>query len=112
RQAQSARSFGHRALNHWRWSHFFRSFRHPWEGESSRFDPNGFAAPTRRQVMNMQATAQAIAAPRPALSHTERYQMSAAADRTASAPRWMLWTGWFLSFGAVAQLLSSAWFRA
>lgn len=27
-------------------------------------------------------------------------------------PRWMLWTGRVLSFLAVAQLLSSAWFRA
>ena len=32
--------------------------------------------------------------------------------RTDSAPRWMLWTGRFLSFVVVAQLLSSAWFRA
>ncbi len=30
----------------------------------------------------------------------------------ASAPRWMRWTGWVLSFLVVAQLLSSAWFRA
>ena len=29
-----------------------------------------------------------------------------------SASRWMRWTGWFLSFVVVAQLLSSAWFRA
>jgi hypothetical protein len=28
------------------------------------------------------------------------------------APRWMLWTGWLLSFGPVAVLLSSAWVRA
>ena len=34
------------------------------------------------------------------------------AARTSSGPRWMLWTGWFLSFLVVAQLLSSAWFRA
>src|ERR1700716_1519386 len=32
--------------------------------------------------------------------------------RTVSDPRWMLWTGWLLSLGVVAQLLSSAWFRA
>src|SRR2546427_13296065 len=42
----------------------------------------------------------------------ESTPMSTAAARTASAPRWMLWTGWFLSFAVVAQLLSSAWFRA
>jgi hypothetical protein len=29
-----------------------------------------------------------------------------------SAPRWRLWTGWLLSFGPVAVLLSSAWVRA
>jgi hypothetical protein len=62
--------------------------------------------------MNMQATGQTIAAPRAGLSPTERYRMSTATARTTSAPRWMLWTGWFLSFGVVAQLLSSAWFRA
>ncbi len=38
--------------------------------------------------------------------------MSTATARTVSAPRWMLWTGWLLSFAVVAQLLSSAWFRA
>ena len=38
--------------------------------------------------------------------------MSTATSRTVSAPRWTLWTGWPLSFGVVAQLLSSAWFRA
>src|SRR3989475_12303146 len=42
----------------------------------------------------------------------ESTPMSTAAARTASAPRWMLRTGWFLSFVVVAQLLSSAWFRA
>jgi hypothetical protein len=62
--------------------------------------------------MNMQATGQTIAAPRGDLSPTEGYRMSTATDRTASAPRWMLRTGWFLSFLVVAQLLSSAWFRA
>ena len=31
---------------------------------------------------------------------------------TVSVPRWMFWTGWFLSFMVIAQLLSSAWFRA
>ena len=38
--------------------------------------------------------------------------MSTATARTNSDPRWMLWTGRFLSFGVVVQLLSSAWFRA
>src|SRR3979490_538014 len=38
--------------------------------------------------------------------------MSSATARTDSAPRWMLWTGWLFSFAVVAQLLSSAWFRA
>src|SRR5437773_5789070 len=38
--------------------------------------------------------------------------MSIAAARTTSAPRWMLWTSRLLSFAVVAQLLSSAWFRA
>src|SRR4029453_3137697 len=32
--------------------------------------------------------------------------------RTVPASRWMFRTGWFLSFLVVAQLLSSAWFRA
>jgi membrane glycosyltransferase len=62
--------------------------------------------------MNMQATGQPIAAPRTGLSPTERYRMSTATDRTAAAPRWMFWTGWSLSFLVVAQLLSSAFFRA
>jgi hypothetical protein len=31
---------------------------------------------------------------------------------TVSAPRWMLWTGRIFSFLVVAQLLTSAWFRA
>jgi hypothetical protein len=62
--------------------------------------------------MNLQATGQTIAAPRAGLSPTEGYRMSNATDRTVSAPRWMLWTGWFLSFVVVAQLLSSAFFRA
>ncbi len=38
--------------------------------------------------------------------------MSSETARTVSAPRWMLWTGWLLSFAVVAQLLSSAWVRA
>jgi hypothetical protein len=38
--------------------------------------------------------------------------MSTTTARTVSAPRWMTWTGRFLSFAVVAQLLSSAWFRA
>ena len=38
--------------------------------------------------------------------------MSIATAPTVSAPRWMLWTGWGFSFLVVAQLLSSAFFRA
>lgn len=38
--------------------------------------------------------------------------MSTAIDRTATVPRWMLWTGWTLSALVVLQLLASAWFRA
>src|SRR5438034_3635706 len=38
--------------------------------------------------------------------------MSTATVGTVSDPRWMLWTGRLLSFVVVAQLLSSAWFRA
>ena len=38
--------------------------------------------------------------------------MSSTTAQTVSAPRWMLWTGWLLSFVVVAQMLSSAWFRA
>ena len=38
--------------------------------------------------------------------------MSTATPPTISGPRWMIWTGRFLSFVVVAQLLSSAWFRA
>jgi DoxX-like family len=38
--------------------------------------------------------------------------MSTATARTVSVPRWMPWTGWFLSLVVVAQLLMSAWFRA
>src|SRR5467141_3115439 len=41
-----------------------------------------------------------------------RHPMSIETARTVSAPRWMRWTGWLLSFTVVAQLLSSAWFRA
>ena len=63
--------------------------------------------------MSMQTTTgQTIAAPRAGHSPTEGYSMSTPTARTASAPRWMLWTGWFLSFLVVAQLLSSAFFRA
>jgi membrane glycosyltransferase len=62
--------------------------------------------------MNMQATAQTIEASQAGFSPAERNRMSTATARTASAPRWMLWTGWFLSFLVVAQLLSSAFFRA
>src|SRR5438045_5559162 len=38
--------------------------------------------------------------------------MSIATAHTVAAPRWMLWTGRLFSFLVVAQLLSSAWFRA
>ena len=38
--------------------------------------------------------------------------MSTEHARTVDGPRWMLWTGRILSFLTVAQLLSSAWFRA
>ncbi len=38
--------------------------------------------------------------------------MSIATAHTVSAPRWTLWTGWVLSALVVAQLLSSAFFRA
>ena len=38
--------------------------------------------------------------------------MSTATVRTVSVPRWKSWTGWLFSFVVVAQLLSSAWFRA
>jgi DoxX-like protein len=38
--------------------------------------------------------------------------MSTATIDTVTVPRWMLWIGRLLSFVVVAQLLSSAWFRA
>jgi DoxX-like protein len=38
--------------------------------------------------------------------------MSSTSVRSVSAPSWMLWTGRFLSFVVVAQMLSSAGFRA
>ena len=38
--------------------------------------------------------------------------MSTETARTTSAPRWMFWTGWTLSVLVIAQLLSSAFFRA
>jgi len=38
--------------------------------------------------------------------------MSTDTARNVSGPRRMLWTGWLLSIVVVAQLLSSAWFRA
>src|SRR5688500_16048949 len=50
--------------------------------------------------MIMQATGETIAAAQPILS------------RTVSTPGWMRRTGWFFSVLVVAQLLSSAWFRA
>src|SRR5437868_9581478 len=42
----------------------------------------------------------------------ESTPMSTATASTVANPRWMLWTGRLLSFLVVAQLLSSAWFRA
>ena len=42
----------------------------------------------------------------------ESTPMATATARAVSDPRWMRWTGWLLSFAVVAQLLSSAWFRA
>ena len=50
--------------------------------------------------MIMQAPAETIAATQPTLSDT------------VSTPRWMRRTGWIFSVLVVAQLLSSAWFRA
>ncbi len=38
--------------------------------------------------------------------------MPTTTDRTLSSSRWTTWTSWLLSFMVVAQLLSSAWFRA
>ena len=38
--------------------------------------------------------------------------MSSPTAPAVAGPRWMLWTGRVLSFLVVAQLLSSAWFRA
>jgi hypothetical protein len=38
--------------------------------------------------------------------------MSVATVSTVTVPRWTIWTGWFLSCAVVAQLLSSAFFRA
>jgi hypothetical protein len=38
--------------------------------------------------------------------------MSTADGNTVSPSRWMLWTGWLLSFVPVAILLSSAWVRS
>src|SRR5256885_8258236 len=40
------------------------------------------------------------------------HPMSPDTARTNASSRWMLWVGWLLSCAAVAQLLSSAWFRA
>ena len=37
---------------------------------------------------------------------------TATTPQTVSGPRWMHWTGWVFSGMVVAQLLSSAWFRA
>jgi len=50
--------------------------------------------------MTMQASGETIAATQPILSGT------------VSTPRWMRRTGWLFSVLVVAQLLSSAWFRA
>ena len=60
--------------------------------------------------MSAQVTGNTIAARRPVFSSTERHSMSTATARTALP--WMLWTGRIFSFLVVAQLLSSAWFRA
>ena len=60
--------------------------------------------------MNAQATT--ITAPQPVFSSTERHPMSTVTARTNSSPAWMLWTGRVFSFLVVAQLLSSAYFRA
>lgn len=38
--------------------------------------------------------------------------MTTATSHTATSPTWMLWIGRIFSFLVVAQLLSSAWFRA
>lgn len=38
--------------------------------------------------------------------------MSTMTDSTVPSPRWMLWTSWLFSFLVVAQMLSSAFFRA
>jgi hypothetical protein len=69
--------------------------------------------------MNAQASGQPITAPRPAFSAADeaqpkarRYPMSTATAGPVPVPRSMLWTGRLLSFLVVAQLLSSAWFRA
>ncbi len=45
-------------------------------------------------------------------SDSARDTMSTVTAATVSSPRWMLRTGWVLSLLVVAQLLSSAWFRA
>jgi hypothetical protein len=62
--------------------------------------------------VSTQTTGPVVDAPQTDLSPTEGHRMSTATDRTASTPRWMRWTGWFLSLVVVAQLLSSAFFRA
>jgi hypothetical protein len=66
----------------------------------------------KETVMSTHATGQAIIAPLPALPRAERPHMSTTNVGTGSAPRWMHRTGWLLSGLVVAQLLSSAWFRA
>jgi hypothetical protein len=38
--------------------------------------------------------------------------MSTSTTRTVAAPRWMLWTGWLLSFFPVLVMLSGAFVRA
>ena len=60
--------------------------------------------------MNAQATT--ITAPQPVFSTAERHSMSTVTARPVSTPAWMLWTGRVFSFLVVAQLLSSAYFRA
>ncbi len=38
--------------------------------------------------------------------------MPVAMNETVSTRRWVIWTSWLFSFVVIAQLLSSAWFRA
>jgi DoxX-like family len=62
--------------------------------------------------MITQATGETIVAPRPLLSPTEKDPMSTSTAGTVATASWMRRTGRLFSFLVVAQLLSSAWFRA